>query len=211
MINQTAVSHPDAIFARSAKIETARRKIASAYLAAKKFDILGSIWRRSRPNPGRGGLAGRLKHAMTDQAFSLVIRGGTAVLPQGVARVDIGIRDETILAIGENLGRGANEIDAAGLIVAPGGVDPHAHIAKISDRRGCNPGAIRGSPGQQGRLLVSRSKNSANLFRNVREIEDNSSNQAPVEWELKVRSVPLGRAISRKLARRYSVIKRSKQ
>jgi hypothetical protein len=35
--------------------------------------------------------------------------------------------------------------------------------------------------------------------------------KAPVEWELKVRSVPLGRAISRKLARRYSVIKRSKQ
>ena len=69
---------------------------------------------------------------MTDQAFSLVIRGGTAVLPQGVARVDIGIRDETILAIGENLGRGANEIDAAGLIVAPGGVDPHAHIEQVS-------------------------------------------------------------------------------
>ncbi len=69
---------------------------------------------------------------MTDQAFSLVIRGGTAVLPQGVARVDIGIRDETILAIGENLDRGANEIDAAGLIVAPGGVDPHAHIEQVS-------------------------------------------------------------------------------
>jgi dihydropyrimidinase len=69
---------------------------------------------------------------MTDQAFSLVIRGGTAVLPQGTARVDIGIRDETILAIGENLGRGANEIDAAGLIVAPGGIDPHAHIEQVS-------------------------------------------------------------------------------
>src|SRR5580704_8648874 len=132
MINQTAVSHPDAIFARSAKIETPRRKIASAYLAAKEFDILGSIWRRSRPDPGRSGLAGRLKHAMTDQAFSLVIRGGTVVLPQGIARVDIGIRDETILAIGENLGRGAHEIDAADRIVAPGGVDPHAHIEQVS-------------------------------------------------------------------------------
>ena len=69
---------------------------------------------------------------MIDQAFSLVIRGGTAVLPQGVARADIGIRDETILAIGENLGRGAKEIDSAGLIVAPGGVDPHAHIEQVS-------------------------------------------------------------------------------
>ena len=46
---------------------------------------------------------------MTDEAFSIVIRGGTAVLPQGVARVDIGIRDETIAAIGEQLGAGINE------------------------------------------------------------------------------------------------------
>ena len=51
---------------------------------------------------------------MTDEAFSIVIRGGTAVLPQGVARVDIGIRDETIAAIGEQLGAGINEINAAG-------------------------------------------------------------------------------------------------
>ena len=27
---------------------------------------------------------------MTDEAFSIVIRGGTVVLPQGVARADIG-------------------------------------------------------------------------------------------------------------------------
>jgi dihydropyrimidinase len=80
---------------------------------------------------------------MTNQAFSLVIRGGTAVLPQGVARVDIGIRDETILAIGENLGRGANEIDAVGLIVAPGGVDPHAHIEQVSGGRAPQRGQLR--------------------------------------------------------------------
>ena len=40
-------------------------------------------------------------------------------------------------------------------------------FAKLSAPGGrCNPG----SPGQHGRLLVSRGKNSANLFRNVREI-----------------------------------------
>jgi dihydropyrimidinase len=69
---------------------------------------------------------------MAEQAFSTVIRGGTAVLPQGVTRADIGIRGETIAAIGENLGPGANEIDATGLIVAPGGIDPHAHIEQVS-------------------------------------------------------------------------------
>jgi dihydropyrimidinase len=70
--------------------------------------------------------------AMAEQAFSTVIRGGTAVLPTGVARADIGIRGETIAAIGERLGPGEREIDATGKVVAPGGVDPHAHIEQVS-------------------------------------------------------------------------------
>jgi dihydropyrimidinase len=69
---------------------------------------------------------------MAEQAFSTVIRGGTAVLPGGLARVDIGIRGETIAAIGDRLGPGEREIDATGRIVAPGGVDPHAHIEQVS-------------------------------------------------------------------------------
>lgn len=69
---------------------------------------------------------------MTDQEFSVVVRGGTAVLPQGIARVDIGIRGETIVAIGHRLGAGNKEIDATNRIVAPGGVDPHAHIEQVS-------------------------------------------------------------------------------
>jgi dihydropyrimidinase len=69
---------------------------------------------------------------MAEQTFSIVIRGGTAVLPQGPVRADIGIRGETIAAIGENLGPGAAEIDASGQLVLPGGVDPHAHIEQVS-------------------------------------------------------------------------------
>jgi dihydropyrimidinase len=69
---------------------------------------------------------------MAEQAFSMVIRGGTAVLPHGVARVDIGIDGETIAAIGEHLPPGAKEVDATDRIVAPGGVDPHAHIEQVS-------------------------------------------------------------------------------
>ena len=69
---------------------------------------------------------------MTEQTFSTVIRGGTAVLPQGLARADIGIRGETIAAIGPNLGPCASEIDATDRIVAPGGVDSHAHIEQVS-------------------------------------------------------------------------------
>ena len=60
---------------------------------------------------------------MTDQRFSIVIRGGTVVLPEGVAPVDIGIRDETLLRSGEHLDAGITEIDAAGRIVTPGGIE----------------------------------------------------------------------------------------
>lgn len=69
---------------------------------------------------------------MTDQAYSIIVRNGSVVLPQGVARLDVGIRDETIVAIGENLAPGIMEIDATDKIVAPGGVDPHAHIEQVS-------------------------------------------------------------------------------
>jgi dihydropyrimidinase len=69
---------------------------------------------------------------MAGETFSLVIRGATAALPHGVVRADIGIRDETIVAIGEHLAPGANELDASGRLVLPGGVDPHAHIEQIS-------------------------------------------------------------------------------
>jgi dihydropyrimidinase len=69
---------------------------------------------------------------MTEQRFSIVIRGGTAVLPQGSVRADIGIRGETIAAIGDDLAPGTTEIDASGRLVLPGGVDPHAHIEQVS-------------------------------------------------------------------------------
>jgi dihydropyrimidinase len=69
---------------------------------------------------------------MAEQTFSLVIRGGSVVQPQGTVRADIGIRGETIVAIGDQLGSGASEIDASGRLVLPGGIDPHAHIEQVS-------------------------------------------------------------------------------
>ena len=47
---------------------------------------------------------------MTDQRFSIVIRGGTLVLPEGVAPVDIGIRDETLLRSGSILMRASQKL-----------------------------------------------------------------------------------------------------
>lgn len=66
------------------------------------------------------------------QPFDLVIRGGTVVTATDSMRADVGVRGETIVAIGEGLGTAARTIDARGKLVMPGGVDPHAHIEQLS-------------------------------------------------------------------------------
>lgn len=59
----------------------------------------------------------------------LVIRGGTIVDGTGRAPfvADVAIDGARIVAIGENLGAGREEMDAAGKIVTPGFVDVHTH------------------------------------------------------------------------------------
>jgi dihydropyrimidinase len=60
--------------------------------------------------------------------YDLVIRGGTVATASDCFRADIAVTDGRIVAIGENLGRGAREISAEGRLVLPGGVDSHCHI-----------------------------------------------------------------------------------
>jgi allantoinase len=59
---------------------------------------------------------------------SLVIRGGTVVLPTGQRQADIAITDDTITAIGSEVRGGDEVIDARGLVVLPGVVDAHVHF-----------------------------------------------------------------------------------
>jgi N-acyl-D-aspartate/D-glutamate deacylase len=58
-----------------------------------------------------------------------VIRSGTVVDGTGAAarRADVGVRDGRIVAVGDVTEEGARELDAEGLMVAPGIVDPHTH------------------------------------------------------------------------------------
>jgi N-acyl-D-aspartate/D-glutamate deacylase len=58
-----------------------------------------------------------------------VIRSGTVVDGTAVAprQADVGIRDGRIAAVGRVGESGAVELDASGLMVAPGVVDPHTH------------------------------------------------------------------------------------
>ncbi|MDN5787417.1 dihydropyrimidinase [Pseudorhodobacter sp.] len=69
---------------------------------------------------------------MTKTTLDLIIRGGIAVLGHRVQQADIGVRGGRVAAIGDGLPKAAEEIDARGLLVLPGGVDSHCHIEQIS-------------------------------------------------------------------------------
>jgi dihydropyrimidinase len=72
-----------------------------------------------RPGTGRPGPAGLL-----------AVTGGTVVTPGGTRPADVLIRDGTIVALtaAGTAPAGAEQVDATGCLVLPGGVDPHAHI-----------------------------------------------------------------------------------
>ncbi len=60
--------------------------------------------------------------------FDLVVRGGDVVLADGARRADVGVVDGLVAAVSPELPGGGEEIDASGLHVLPGGVDPHVHF-----------------------------------------------------------------------------------
>jgi dihydropyrimidinase len=66
------------------------------------------------------------------QALDLVVRHGTVVTASDTFRADVGVRGGRVVAIAEELPRAAQEIDAAGKLVLPGGVDSHCHIEQLS-------------------------------------------------------------------------------
>ena len=77
------------------------------------------------------------------QNLDLIIRGGSLIDGSGspAKKADIGIAGDRIVFIGSSAGRKAKrEIDATGLVVTPGFIDPHTHTAgDLSDpKRGRN-------------------------------------------------------------------------
>jgi dihydropyrimidinase len=59
----------------------------------------------------------------------ILIHGGTLVTADEVARLDLLIEDERILALGTDLPReGTEVVEAEGKLILPGGVDPHTHL-----------------------------------------------------------------------------------
>lgn len=77
--------------------------------------------------------------AAAQQPGELIIRNGLIVTATGRTAGDLRIRNGTIAEIGKRLqaASGAREIDAKGMLVLPGGVDPHVHL-------GARPGMVGG-------------------------------------------------------------------
>jgi dihydropyrimidinase len=87
----------------------------------------------------------------------LVVRGGTVVEARWAGPADVWVRDGRVLALvapGTALPGGSGdvtEIDAAGRLVLPGGVDPHCHVGftsgeftSLDDYRQCTAAAVFG-------------------------------------------------------------------
>src|SRR5688572_15398458 len=58
----------------------------------------------------------------------LVIRGGTVVTTEATREADVAVEDGVIVAVGDNVAGGGEEIDARGLVVLPGIIDVHLHF-----------------------------------------------------------------------------------
>jgi dihydropyrimidinase len=61
----------------------------------------------------------------------LVIRGGTVVTPGHQEVADVGVSDGQIAQVGGQI-TGEDDVDAAGLLVLPGGIDAHVHLVSAA-------------------------------------------------------------------------------
>ena len=64
--------------------------------------------------------------------FDLTVRNGTVVTASDTIRCDVGVRDGRIIAMEVNLPAGRRDLDVAGHLVLPGGVDSHCHVEQLS-------------------------------------------------------------------------------
>lgn len=81
-------------------------------------------------------------------AQDLLIHGGTVVNAEGSFAADVLVRDGVVVALGRDLTAAddVRRIDATGLLVMPGGIDPHVHLggSRADDYRTGSMAALAG-------------------------------------------------------------------
>src|ERR1700730_7765186 len=62
--------------------------------------------------------------------LDLAITGATVVTPDATKLADVGIKDGKIASVSApgKLGQAAKSLDASGMLLLPGAVDPHTHL-----------------------------------------------------------------------------------
>ncbi|MEC7028619.1 MAG: dihydroorotase, partial [Pseudomonadota bacterium] len=65
---------------------------------------------------------------MSAAAYDLILKNGTAVLPEGTHTADIAVKDGKIMAIGKIDGEATETIDCTGLHILPGVIDTQVHF-----------------------------------------------------------------------------------
>jgi dihydropyrimidinase len=98
------------------------RSLTNGQIAEGPFDAIVAAAQRDNK------LTGFHKLESSMSLYDLTIRGGMVVTADDVRNADIGIIGETIAALEEKLPPGAQDINAEGLLVLPGGVDSHVHV-----------------------------------------------------------------------------------
>jgi dihydroorotase len=83
--------------------------------------------RTGSPSPPRSSSRPR---SSTRPAVTLVIRGGTVVGPDGLARLDVAVAGSTVAALAPSVEPPARAVvlDAGGCLIGPGLVDLHTHL-----------------------------------------------------------------------------------
>lgn len=111
--------------------------------------------------------------------LDLAITGATVVTPEGPTLIDIGVSGDktSVLAAPGTLPEASRTIDATGLVVLPGGVDPHIHTIRPNGTVG------------QGRQLITRAGlygGMTTIIDFVRPVPDSpvkAINETIEEWE----------------------------
>jgi dihydropyrimidinase len=104
---------------------------------------------------------------MTRQ-FDLMLTGGVVVTGEGMRRADVGVRGESIAAVGPGLERGgaAEVVDVAGRYVFPGVIDVHVHPVYLDSVEDCSRVAAYG--GTTTLLHYAYARTGESLLENVR-------------------------------------------